>query len=296
LNLNAIVPIVCTPQLAQSARICRYEADDHQGVGIADPTGTTRRVRADSVAEALISALSDSLEVGGVAQPDRLLAPIGQEEVWGAGVTYERSREARVHEAEPTARDHYTAVYDAPRAELFFKATANRVVGPEAPVVVRGDVASSVPEPEIGLWLDRDLALLGVGLGNDLTARDLEAENPLYLPQAKIWQASCSLGPWVVACNDFEALRDLRVELAIRRDDEAIFSGSMKFASMRRHPSELIEQLGRFNEFPGGVVLLTGTGIVPPDDIDLRGGDEISIRSPELGELRNGVSVGEWPA
>jgi len=141
-------------------------------------------------------------------------------------------------------------------------------------------------------WIGPDLTLLGVGLGNDMTARDIEAENPLYLPQAKVWDGSCALGPWVVAWTDGDDLADVALGLEIQRRGEAAFAGAIDFAAMRRSPTELIALLGRETSFQDGVVLLTGTGIVPPEDINLEVGDEVRISGTGLGELRNPVVVG----
>lgn len=149
-----------------------------------------------------------------------------------------------------------------------------------------------MPEPELALWLDADLSLLGFGLGNDLTARDIEAANPLYLPQAKVHAACCSLGPGVLPCHSFDRAAELVIALRILRGSEPLFSASIGVNALHRSLQELVEYLGRDNVFPDGVVLLTGTGIVPPDDLGLMAGDEVVIAEPTLGVLRNPIVVG----
>jgi len=275
---------------ATRTRICRYATGAGSAVGLIDASETPRPVAAGTVAEALAAALAGGLETTAPAAAGRLLAPIDAQEVWGAGVTYVRSRDARIAEAGGSARDHYAEVYDADRAELFFKATPHRVAGPGATIALRADSRATVPEPELALWLDADLRLLGAGLANDLTARDIEAENPLYVPQAKIWDGSCALGPWVVACGELAALGEVELTLAIRRDGRTVFSGRVGLDALRRDPAELIALLGRDSTFPHGAILLTGTGIVPPEDVNLQPGDDVHITGTGLGELHNRVA------
>jgi len=279
-------------------RVCRYISDTGSGVGVVDEAGGVRPVAVPSVAAALRAARSGTLTAGDPVPDARLTAPLDAQEVWGAGVTYLRSRDARIDEATSTAAALYAQVYDAPRAELFFKATPGRVVGPGEPVVVRHDSHDTVPEPELALWLDSDLSLLGIGLGDDVTARDLEAENPLYLPQAKIWQGSCALGPWVLAWSTAVPLDSLEISMEINREGQVLFSGRVPLSRMHRQIDQLIEQLGHNNLFPEGVILLTGTGIVPPAHLGLHAGDEVCIEGlyrgepGYLGQLRNPVVQG----
>jgi len=200
----------------------------------------------------------------GEGNTPHLLAPIDRQEVWAAGVTYLRSREARERESEEA--DVYSRVYDAPRPEIFFKATPHRVAGPYAPVCVRSDSGWSVPEPELALVLNSDLQLVGYTIGNDMSARDIEGANPLYLPQAKVYTGCCALGPTIVLATE---VPPLEIECAIRRSEEVVFEGRISTDQFKRSYAELIEYLGRDNSFPEGVVLLTGTGIVPPDDFTL---------------------------
>jgi len=220
----------------------------------------------------------------GKGDAPHLLAPIDQQEVWAAGVTYLRSREARERESEKA--DVYSRVYDAPRPEIFFKATPHRVVGPYAPVGVRSDSAWSVPEPELALVFNADLQLVGYTIGNDMSARDIEGANPLYLPQAKVYTGCCALGPTVVLAIE---VPPLEIECTIRRGQEVAFEGRITTDQFKRSYAELVEYLGRDNAFPEGVVLLTGTGIIPPDDFTLRDGDVVSITIEPVGTLVNPV-------
>lgn len=214
----------------------------------------------------------------------RIVAPIDCQEVWAAGVTYVRSREARERESE--GADVYSRVYDSARPEIFFKATPHRVSGPYAPVCVRSDSAWSVPEPELALVLNADLQLVGYTVGNDMSARDIEGANPLYLPQAKVYTGCCALGPTIVLASE---VPPLEIECAIHRGEEVVFEGEIGTDQFKRSYAELIEYLGRDNCFPEGVVLLTGTGIVPPDEFALQDGDVVSITIEPAGTLVNPV-------
>jgi 2-dehydro-3-deoxy-D-arabinonate dehydratase len=218
----------------------------------------------------------------------RLLAPLDQQEVWAAGVTYKRSREARERESAGAAR-FYDLVYKAQRPELFFKATPYRVVGPGDFVQIRQDARWSVPEPEVALVVSSDLRIVGYTIGNDMSSRDIEGENPLYLPQAKIYNGSCALGPWITLAADLPPADQVSIQLIIRRSGSTIFEGTTSVAAMARPFEDLVSWLGRDNSFPGGVVLLTGTGIVPPDTFTLAHGDEISIDISGIGKLVNTV-------
>jgi 2-dehydro-3-deoxy-D-arabinonate dehydratase len=218
----------------------------------------------------------------------RLLAPIDAQEVWGAGVTYERSKVARQEESEQGG-SFYDLVYRAPRPELFFKATPSRVVGPGTPIRVRRDTRWCVPEPELGLVLAPDLRLVGFTIGNDVSARDVEGENPLYLPQAKVYDACCALGPVVTLAPALPPVAEVAIGLVIARDGQTVFEGSTPLARMARTFEELIRWLGIDNIFPDGVVLLTGTGIVPPDEFSLQAGDEVTITIDGIGTLSNPV-------
>jgi 2-dehydro-3-deoxy-D-arabinonate dehydratase len=218
----------------------------------------------------------------------RLLAPIDQQEVWGAGVTYQRSKQAREDESEQAA-SFYDQVYRADRPELFFKATPSRVVGPDQPIRVRWDTAWCVPEPELALVLAPDMRLVGFTIGNDVSARDIEGRNPLYLPQAKVYDACCALGPVVTLASAMPPPAQIGIRLEIERAGARVFEASTSVARMARSFEELIGWLGRDNVFPNGAVLLTGTGIVPPDQFSLQAGDLVAISIDGIGTLRNPV-------
>ena len=215
-----------------------------------------------------------------------LLAPIDRQEVWAAGVTYKRSQEARERESVGAAR-FYDLVYTAPRPELFFKATPGRVVGPGEPVHIRGDSRWSVPEPELALVLSPSLELVGYTIGNDMSARDVEGENPLYLPQAKVYDACCSLGPCVTVPMAFPPLDQATIRMTIERQGKTVFDGTTPLSAMARSFEDLICWLGRETSFPDGAILLTGTGIVPPDDFTLAEEDTVAIEITGIGKLVN---------
>jgi 2-dehydro-3-deoxy-D-arabinonate dehydratase len=219
----------------------------------------------------------------------KFLAPVGRQEVWAAGVTYLRSREARMEESKDAGGgDFYDRVYSADRPELFFKSLAEKVVGPGAKVAVRSDAHWSVPEPELALLADPHGHIVGYTIGNDMSSRDIEGQNPLYLPQAKVYDRSCALGPGILITE--EALpAKTRVTIAIGRDGKAAFSGETTLARMKRTPRELVEYLYRDQTFPYGAFLLTGTGIVPPDSFTLQAGDTIRIGIDGIGVLANTV-------
>ncbi|MCB1232883.1 MAG: fumarylacetoacetate hydrolase family protein [Verrucomicrobiae bacterium] len=216
------------------------------------------------------------------------LAPLESQEVWAAGVTYYRSRSARMEEAEQAGGDvFYDKVYEAPRPELFFKATATRARGHLAEVGIREDSTWDVPEPELTLAFNRDGVLFGFTIGNDMSSRSIEGENPLYLPQAKVYTASCALGPALWICD--APGPETAIRLSIFREGALAFSGETEVSQIKRGFDELAGWLFRQNEFPDGALLMTGTGIVPDSDFTLAPGDEIRIAIDGLGELRNSV-------
>lgn len=220
----------------------------------------------------------------------RILAPIGTQEVWAAGVTYLRSRAARVEESKDAGGgSFYDRVYDAQRPELFFKCAAWRVRATDEPVRIRRDARWSVPEPEIALCINARGTIVGYTIGNDMSSRDIEGENPLYLPQAKIYDGACALGPAMLVGAESLPV-DTRIGIRITRGGAAAFEGETSFARMRRDPRELVDYLYRETSFPAGCVLLTGTGVVPPDDFTLAAGDEIRIDVPPIGTLTNRVA------
>jgi 2-dehydro-3-deoxy-D-arabinonate dehydratase len=217
-----------------------------------------------------------------------LLAPLDHQEVWAAGVTYKRSQEARERESAGAAR-FYDLVYTAARPELFLKATAPRVVGPGDRVRVRRDSRWSVPEPELALVLSPRLQLVGYTIGNDMSARDIEGENPLYLPQAKIYDHSCALGPVITLREHMPPPDQVTIRLTIERRGHSVFEGRTSLTAMARPFQDLIDWLGRDNSFPHGAILLTGTGIVPPDDFTLAAEDVVHIDISGIGRLTNVV-------
>jgi len=220
----------------------------------------------------------------------RVLAPIGAQEVWAAGVTYFRSRTARIEESQDAGGGaFYDRVYEADRPELFYKAPGWRVRGPGEPVRIRRDSHWSVPEPELALCISAGGDIMGYTVGNDVSARDLEGENPLYLPQAKIYDGSCALGPALLVQKEPLA-PTTAIRLEIVRGNEVVHAGETTLAQMRRRLDELVEFLYRETSFPHGCVLLTGTGIVPPDEFALRSGDEVSIEIESVGVLVNPVA------
>lgn len=231
-----------------------------------------------------LAATSESKALADVT----LLAPVDAQEVWAAGVTYKRSQEARERESEGAAQ-FYDKVYSAPRPELFFKSPANRVSPPGGPVHVRRDSKWSVPEPELALVISPALKLVGFTIGNDMSARDIEGENPLYLPQAKMYDNACAIGPAVLLADDLPPADAATVRLVIERRGKTAFDGSTKLSAMKRSFTELIDWLGREMEFPQGAILLTGTGIVPPDDFSLAAGDVVHIDITGIGRLTNTV-------
>jgi 2-dehydro-3-deoxy-D-arabinonate dehydratase len=230
-----------------------------------------------------------SLEPHSPFAPEDLLPPIGSQEVWAAGVTYFRSRSARMEEAKSSGGgDFYDRVYQAERPELFFKATPHRVAGHGQHVRIRRDAHWNVPEPELTLVITSSGNMVGYTIGNDMSSRDIEGENPLYLPQAKIYDRSCALGPGIlIADRALESTTE--IELLITRRGETVFAGKTSLASMKRSQRILIEYLYRESSFPYGCFLLTGTGIVPPDTFTLHKGDEVRITIEPIGTLINGV-------
>jgi 2-dehydro-3-deoxy-D-arabinonate dehydratase len=216
-----------------------------------------------------------------------LTAPVDRQEVWAAGVTYLRSRDARMEES--TQKDVYDLVYEAARPELFLKATPSRVRGPGEPVAIRGDSIWDVPEPELALVLNREGELVGYTIGNDVSSRSIEGENPLYLPQAKVYTACAAVGPAIVPTWELGELGDRAIRLTIRRGGAVHFEGSSSTAQIHRPLEELVAYLFRCNEFPHGAILMTGTGIIPPSEFTLEDGDDVEIAIDGIGTLRNPV-------
>jgi 2-dehydro-3-deoxy-D-arabinonate dehydratase len=223
-------------------------------------------------------------------KPEDLLAPIGSQEVWAAGVTYYRSRGARMEESKDSGGgSFYDRVYSAERPELFFKSTFGRTVGHGAKVRVRSDAQWSVPEPELTLLIGPAGKILGYTIGNDMSSRDIEGENPLYLPQAKVYNGSCALGPGVLLSPD-PLPPETEISLEILRAGRAEFSGSVALTELKRPLQTLVDYLFRDNSFPSGCYLMTGTGIVPPSTFTLAHGDVIRITIDPIGTLENEVA------
>jgi 2-dehydro-3-deoxy-D-arabinonate dehydratase len=219
-----------------------------------------------------------------------LLAPVERQEIWAAGVTYLRSKTARMEESDFSATA-YDKVYTAERPELFFKSLAEKVAGPGEPVGIRRDAQWSVPEPELALVVNSRGKIVGHTIGNDMSSRDIEGENLLYLPQAKIYNRSCALGPWIVLGSPESAAREWQIKINIRRGGQSVFTGETSADNLKRGFDELAGFLFRSQNFPHGAVLLTGTGIVPPDAFTLREDDLIQIEITGIGLLQNSVVI-----
>jgi len=219
-----------------------------------------------------------------------VLAPIGSQEVWAAGVTYYRSRDARVEESKDAGGgDFYSRVYAAPRPEIFFKATPHRVVGPGGPVRIRADSKWNVPEPELALAVNSRGEIFGYTVCNDMSSRDIEGENPLYLPQAKVYDGCCALGPCLLVSPE-PPPKSTAIRLEILRGGKPAFDGSTTLARIKRTFEELTGWLFRDNSFPRGLLFSTGTGIVPPNEFSLRSGDRVRITIDGVGTLENPVA------
>jgi 2-dehydro-3-deoxy-D-arabinonate dehydratase len=237
--------------------------------------------------------------VGEVKQPLeglQLTTPIDAPEVWASGVTYKKSKEARNFEATQGKLDRqtfYDKVYDAKRPEIFFKSTAARTVGPNDPVYLRSDSNWQIPEPELGLVIDKDGTVLGYIAGNDMSCRDIEGENPLYLPQAKVWKNSCSIGPAILLKEAVSDPYELKIICRIYRNEELVFEGEAHVNQLKRKLEELVYYLTLDNEIFDGTVLLTGTCVVPPNEFTLKDNDRIEIEIPGIGILNNPVIQSE---
>lgn len=258
------------------------------GTGIPVPPGPAETLL--TCREDLFEYLS-GIEQGGASQPisGDLLAPMEGQEVWASGVTYLRSRSARMAESEAAGGgDFYDRVYNADRPELFFKATPARVVGPGQAVRIRRDSNWNVPEPELTLLISPSGSITGYTIGNDMSSRDIEGANPLYLPQAKSYDKSCALGPAILVTRE-RPPASTGINLAIRRGDAVVFRGATSLAEMKRTLDDLVHYLYRETSFPGGCFLMTGTGVIPTDEFTLQVGDFVEITIDGIGTLRNPV-------
>ena len=220
----------------------------------------------------------------------RLLTPVEAQEVWAAGVTYLRSKEARMVESEFSA-NAYDLVYDAVRPEIFFKSLPEKVVSPGEAVGIRQDARWNVPEPELALVINSSGKIIGFTIGNDMSSRDIEGENLLYLPQAKIYTGSCAVGPWIVVGLTEDDARQWSIHLEIHREGKTVFAGETRTDKIKRRFNELVDYLFRSQKFPNGAVLLTGAGIVPPDSFTLEGTDSVRITISGIGTLENPVAI-----
>jgi 2-dehydro-3-deoxy-D-arabinonate dehydratase len=237
--------------------------------------------------ERLHEAVDRALQGVALSTPAPLLAPVDEQEVWASGVTYRRSATARVEES--SVGDVYELVYEAERPELFLKAPAARVPAPGAPLRIRADSSWDVPEPELALVLDAGAQVVGYLAADDVSSRSIEGANPLYLPQAKVYDDSLGLSGTIVLARDVDDRRSAAIELEIHRDGERIFAGATSVSEMKRSFEELVGALFRELSFPAGAVLLTGTGVVPPDEVTLRDGDRVRIAVEGVGVLEHDI-------
>lgn len=247
----------------------------------------TEILEADEPADAVRFMIDESAQPLALSSVT-LLPPIDDQEVWAAGVTYKRSKAARMEESVSSATV-YDLVYKADRPELFFKSTAAKVVGHDKPVRIRRDSNWNVPEPELALVIDRGGRIVGFTIGNDMSSRDIEGENPLYLPQAKVYDGACALGPWITLPGAMPSAEKTEIRLAVLRGGEIAYEGQTTAAEIARPLTSLVEWLFRENTFPGGAVLLTGTGIVPDSDFTLKPNDVVNISIAGIGTLVNSV-------
>lgn len=270
-------------------RCRKYFAVEHEGqLYEISASSWDELVARENLPDHLNSLIPHAKPIDALSAKD-VLAPIGSQEVWAAGVTYFRSRDARMEESKSAGGgDFYDRVYSAARPELFFKATPHRVVGSGAKVAIRSDASWSVPEPELVLFITPGGKIAGYTIGNDMSSRDIEGENPLYLPQAKVYDRSCALGPCLLVSED-PLPTSTEIKIEIRRDGQTAFSGSTTLKELKRNPEELVGYLYHSSSFPVGCFLFTGTGVVPPDSFTLHQGDEIQITIPPIGTLVNAV-------
>ncbi|MDE2950726.1 MAG: fumarylacetoacetate hydrolase family protein [Chloroflexota bacterium] len=243
-----------------------------------------------AAADSQISFPASALDQAPAPDAAHWLPPVDEQEVWAAGVTYLDSRRARQEEA-VDGGDVYARVYLAERPEIFYKASLKNTVGPFAKVGIRRDSKWNVPEPELGLVVNPAMEMVGFTIGNDMSSRDIEGANPLYLPQAKVYTASCALGPGILLVSSEQSRQwlDATIRLSIRRADAEVFSGSISTDQIKRSIPELIDYLGRSNSYPAGAILLTGAGIVPPAEFTLQPDDVVSISIDGIGRLENRV-------
>ena len=287
---------------AQATRLCRFTAAPHTDVrvGLVE-AGSVRDLTGLGVLRLhdLLERSDLGDEIGRARRatlPEwpldqvRLRTPVESQEVWAAGVTYLRSKQARMDESDFSARA-YDHVYEAARPEIFFKSVPGKVVSSGEPVGIRRDARWNVPEPELTLVINSSGSIAGFTIGNDMSSRDIEGENLLYLPQAKIYAASCAIGPWVVVGVREDDVRQWTIRLEIDRGGASVFAGETRVDQIKRTFDDLVAYLFRSQVFPGGAMLLTGAGIVPPDSFTLAEGDRVRITISGIGTLENPVRV-----
>jgi 2-dehydro-3-deoxy-D-arabinonate dehydratase len=282
-------------------KLCRFLNQNQIRVGLVAERGMISDLTAAGVTQITpllerddLSAHLQSLGAAKLPQVHiadvRILPPVERQEVWAVGVTYLRSKKARMEESDFSATA-YDKVYDAPRPELFFKSMPEKVVGFAEAVGIRHDAKWNVPEPELALVLNSRGKIVGYTVGNDMSSRDIEGENLLYLPQAKIYDRSCALGPFIEIGASEEEARAWTIEIRITRGEKEVFRGDTSVGQIKRTFAELAEYLFRSQTFPHGVILLTGTGVVPGDDFTLQPEDVIRIDISGIGSLENSVAV-----
>jgi 2-dehydro-3-deoxy-D-arabinonate dehydratase len=265
----------------------------HENKYFLSPEDWDKLINRENLFDHLLSFIKKSNEDSNLADKiiTQLLPPIGKQEVWAAGVTYFRSREARMEESQhASGGDFYDRVYAAERPELFFKANPHRVVGHQGIVYIRKDSAWNVPEPELTLFIEKSGTIQGYTVGNDMSSRSIEGENPLYLPQAKTYQHSAALGPCLYIPQE-PISPGTTIAIDIRRSNKSLYRDSIKISSMKRRHDELVSYLFLECDFPDGCFLMTGTGLVPPTDVTLRPGDVVDIHIDEIGTLTNIVGT-----
>jgi 2-dehydro-3-deoxy-D-arabinonate dehydratase len=270
-----------------SVRVARVEGKHLVPLVLGASFGSLAEILATADPIATINSLTQSDPVL-IDDSVRWLPPIDNQEVWAAGVTYKRSQTARMEESEAAA-SCYDRVYNADRPELFFKATPHRVSGHRQPLRIRADASWNVPEPEVTLVLSPDLRIVGLTVGNDMSSRDIEGDNPLYLPQAKCYNQCAGLGPWITIYPTLPPVQEIGIDLKIRRDGKIVFDQQTSAEQMARSFQDLVGWLGRDNSFPAGAFLMTGTGIVPTTEFTLHPGDIVDITIDGVGTLSNPI-------
>mgnify|MGYP003301340548 CR=1 FL=1 len=278
-------------------KLCRFKTAEgavrigrlQKGETVADLTAAGFESLAALLEDAEALAQAEAAEAPSVPLVEvSLLTPVERQEVWAAGVTYLRSKKARMEESDFSA-NAYDQVYDAPRPEIFLKSLPEKVVHPGDSVGIRADASWNVPEPELTLVVNSRKELVGVSIGNDMSSRDIEGENLLYLPQAKTYDRSCSLGPWMVLGVDEMTVRNWTIGVHIFGNEQSVFCGETSISLIKRSFDDLAGYLFRSQRFPHGAVLMTGTGVVPNDDFTLEEGDRVDIHVSGIGTLSNSV-------